>query len=319
MGGSTASQFAETLVQLVLRGHRTDALIETDEDWRALGLIAARMLFWCGGAIYACRCEGSEMRFALQIAHAPLGAMAHHISGAYAIHLHRSRGLAGSIFKHYIAIPLHDEIYLDELVLWLHRSAVPLATSPSSPASAAIARPRIWTADDAYLSPNSLPWINTDRVLSALSVGAPEPATYRRRKTEPISPHAIEIFSRRPRRASRVDLPDDLGEGTGAASHRTRAARPSMEEIARLVASICKVSFDDMLADTRKRAVSKARVIATVLAARNGATAASAARLFNRSRSTLIEQVEHYRVTQPEIFAEAESRLNAFLSEEERE
>lgn len=71
-----------------------------------------------------------------------------------------------------------------------------------------------------------------------------------------------------------------------------------------------------MLGDTRKRTVSKARVIATVLAARNGATAASAARLFNRSRSTLIEQVEYYRATQPGIFAEAETRLSAFLTEE---
>ncbi len=259
------------------------------------------MLFWCGGAIYACRCDGSEIRFALQVAHAPLGAMAHHLSGAYALHLHRLRGLGGSIFKHYSAIPLHDEYFLDELVLWLHRSEP---------------RRRIWTAEDAYLSPNSLPWVSTDRVMSALSVGAPGPATYLRRKREGISPEVIELFTRRPQRALQVDLPDNSTAGTGAANHGTRAERPSIETIARLVANICKVSFDDMLADTRKRAVSKARVIATVLATRNGATAASAARLFKRSRSTLIEQVEYHRTTQPEIFAEAESQLEAFLAEE---
>jgi len=316
MGGSPATQFAETLVQLVLRGHQTDALIQTGEDWQAFGLIAARMLFWCGGAIYACRCEGNEIRLALRVAHAPLGAMAHHISGAYAIHLHRSRGLAGRIFKHYTTIPLHDEIFLDDLVLWLHRSAAPVPTSPRSPASGLIARPRIWTAEDAYLSPNSLPWIDTDRVLSALSVGAPGAATYRRRKLEGISPQVIKRFSRRRYRALLADPPRDSTAGTHAADCRTPATRPSIEAMARFVASICKVSFDDMLGDTRKRAVSKARVIATVLATRNGATAAAAARLFNRSRSTLIEQVEYYRATQPEIFAQAESRLNAFLAEE---
>jgi len=314
MGSTRTDAPQETLVQLVLRGHHTDALIQTDEDWRTLGLIAARMLFWCGGAIYACRCEGNEMRFALQVVHASLGAMAHHISGAYANHLHRSRGLAGSIFKHYTAIRLHEEIFLDDLVLWLHRSAVPVANSPSSPPSA-IARAQIWTADEAYLSPNSLPWINTSRVLNTPRAGAPGPATYRRRKAEAISPHVIELFSRRPQRALRIDLREDFAEGSRAASHRTRTGRPSIETIARLVASICKVSFDDMLADTRKRAVSKARVIATALATRNGATAASVARLFNRSRSTLIEQVEYYRRTQPEIFAEAETRLDAFLAE----
>jgi hypothetical protein len=301
MGNITTPQFAKTLVQLVLRTHHTTDLVQTDQDWRALGFIAARMLFWCGGAIYACRCEGNEIRFALQVAHAPLGAMAQHISGAYANHLHRSRGLRGSIFKHYTAIPLDDDIFLDDLVLWLHRSEP---------------RRRIWTAEDAYLSPNSLPWIDADRVLSALSVGAPGPATYRRRKSEGISPQIIELFTRRPQRASLTNPPEDSAAGTSATNHGTRAARPTIETIARLVASVCKVSFNDMLADTRKRAVSKARVIATVLATRNGATAASAARLFNRSRSTLIEQVEHYRATHPEIFAEAESRLDAVLAEE---
>jgi hypothetical protein len=301
MGDTPATLFAETLVQLVLRAHHTDELVQTDDDWRALGQITARMLFWCGGAIYACRCEGNEIRFAIQVAHAPLGAMAHHISGAYAIHLRQTRGLRGSIFKHYAAIPLQDDFYLDDLVLWLHRP---------------VAHTRIWTADDAYLTPKSLPWIDTNRVLSALSSRAPGPAAYRRRKSEPISPQVIEFFTRRPQRARRADPPDDPIAETRAADHGTRTARPSIEAIAHVVAGVCKVSYGDMLTDTRKRAVSKSRVIATVLATRNGSTAAAAARLFNRSRSTLIEQVEHYRATQPEIFAEAESALEAFIAEE---
>ena len=296
MGSTPAAHFSETLVQLVLRAHHTDELVQTDADWRLLGQITARMLFWCGGAIYACRCEGSVIRFAMQVAHAPLGAMAHHISGAYAIHLRQTRGLRGSIFKHYAAIPLQDDTYLDELVLWLHRT---------------VTLSRIWTSEDAYLTPKSLPWIDTGRVLSALSIGAPGPATYRRRRSEPISPEAIEIFTRRPQRARRADLSGDSIAPT--ADHVTHA-RPSIEAIARVVAGLCKVSYGDMLTDTRKRAVSRSRVIATVLATRNGATAAAAARLFNRSRSTLIEQVEHYRATQPEIFAHAESALEAFIA-----
>ncbi len=300
MGNTPATHFAETLVQLVLRAHNADELVQTDEDWRALGQIAARMLFWRGGAIYACRCEENEIRFAVQAAHAPLGAMAHHISGAYAIHLRQTRSLVGNIFKHYAAIPLEDDTYLDDLVLWLHRPA---------------GHARIWTADDAYLIPKSLPWIDTGRVLSALSIGAPGPATYRRRKSEAISPQAIEIFTRRPKRVRRADLRDDPNSEARAADHGMRTARPGIEAIARLVAEICKVSYGDMLADTRRRVVSRSRVITTVLATRNGATAAAAARLFNRSRSTLIEQAEHYRATQPEIFAQAEAALEAFIAE----
>jgi Bacterial dnaA protein helix-turn-helix len=311
MGDNPSPPPTETLVQLVLRAHRSDALIQTDQDWRALGLAAARMLFWYGGAIYACRCEGNEMRFALQVLHASLGSIAHQIAGAYATRLRQTRGIGGAIFRHFVAIPLGDDIFLDDLVLWLHRSERPVISPTVTDSPRVIpAQTRIWTADGAYLKPNSLPWIDTDRVMSALSVGAPGPATYRRRKSEPISPQAIEFFMRRPQRARRKHPLSDAARATD----NTRGARPNIETIARVVADYCKIAYDDMLTDTRKRAVSKARVITTVLATRNGAAAAAAARLFNRSRSTLIEQVEHYRTIQPEIFAEAESVLEAFLA-----
>src|SRR5580698_1473175 len=100
MGTTPTPQPGETLLQLVLRARHIDELVQTDEDWRALGLIAARMLFWCGGAIYACRCAGGEMRFALQLLHAPSGNLAHQIAGAYATHLRKTRGISGPIFRH---------------------------------------------------------------------------------------------------------------------------------------------------------------------------------------------------------------------------
>jgi Bacterial dnaA protein helix-turn-helix len=298
--GANPQQFSDTPMQLVLRGRRADPLVQTDDDWRELGVIAARMLFWCGGAIYGCRCEGNEIRFALQVAHAPLGAMAHHISGAYALHLQRAHGLRSSIFKHYTAIPLLDQFLLDALVLWMHRPGIGA---------------RIWTTEEAYLTPNSMPWISTERVLAALTGSIPGVVMYRRRKSEKISPQVVARFSRRPQRARRANQGVNPGAVVATIEHATPSTRPSIESIARVVADICDVSYEDMLTGTRKRSVSKARVIATVLSTRNGATAAAAARLFNRSRSTLIEQVEHYRTTQTEIFTEAESILEASLGE----
>jgi hypothetical protein len=306
MGRNPAPQFTDTLVQLVLRGERIDTLIQNDRDWHELGVLAARTLFWRGGAIYACRCEGNEIRFAIQVAHASLGSMAHHISGAYAIHLRNTRGLTGATFKHYSAIPLLDEMYLDELVFWLHRSTSEATVTPQ----------RIWTADDAYLKPGSLPWVSPHRVLASLSFGAAGPLTYRRRKSEPLSAGAIDLFTRRPQRAPSVDR---ASTASTESEPGTLTGRPSITRIARLVADFSQVPYEELLTDTRKRVVSKARVIATVLATRNGATAAAAARLFNRSRSSLIEQVEHYRATQPELFAEAESILDASVAAEGRE
>ena len=301
MGESPRGEIAETLVQLVLRGCRGDALVDSAEDWRALGVIASRMQFWCGGAIYGCRCEGREMRFAIQVAHSSIGAMAHHISAPYALYLRQSRGIPGSVFKHYMSLPLEDDTYLDDLVLWLHRPSTPAATTTT------------WTADAAYLTPQSIPWISTARILQSLSIGAPGPATYRRRKFEPISRDAVEKFTRRARRSRKSSIG---GKPSRIVGHATFAHRPSIETISRLVAGYCNVSYEEMLTDTRKRAAGKARVITTVLATRNGATAAAAARLFNRSRSTLIEQVEHYRATQAEWFDQAEALLEASLAKD---
>ena len=312
MGDTPAPQPAEMLIQLVLRARLGDALVHSDQDWEALGSIAGRMLFWYGGAIYACRCEGSEMRFALQVLHASLGTIAHQIAAAYATHLRKTRGLSGAVFRHYVAIPLHDDTFLDDLVLWLHRTERLAMSSTMAASPLLVSQPinRVWTADDAYLTPKSLPWIETTRILSALSIGAPGPATYRRRKSEPIPPRVIEFFTRRPQRASR----EDSNRATSSTLANSRNARPNIETIARIVAEYCDVRYEDMLTHSRRRAVSRARVIATVLATRNGATAAAAARLFNRSRSTLIEQVEHYRASRPQMFPQAEAFLEAFIA-----
>jgi hypothetical protein len=301
MGRGNAPTHSGKLVQLILRGSRSQALVRTNDDWQSLGLAAARMLFWCGGFIHGCRCEANEIRLAVQVAHAPIGAVAQHIAGSYAQYLRQRRGWRGTVFKHYRAVPLDDDVFLDDLVMWLHRPAEP--------------RPRgklpgpLWTGEAAYLSPRSLSWIITGPVLQALSIGAPGPAAYRRRKTQPIAPEIIALLTRRQSKRKQRSA----GAPNSHDPTREATRRPSVETIARAVAEYSHVAFDDMRSSSRKRAVSKAKAIATVLCTRNGATVAAAARLFNRSRSTLIEQAEYYRQTQPQIFADAESAVAAFL------
>ncbi len=240
------------VTQLILRGCRPLTLVETEEDWLALGAMAERMLFWCGGSILSARCERNEIRLALQLGRASVGAMAHHLSAAYGTRMRRERDWRGAIFRSYRVNPLDDD-GLDGLVRWLHRPA-----EGSDP---------VFTAQAAYLAPATLPWIN------------------------PL-----------PR------LRDLNGNATPA-----ELPRFTLSTIVRVVADHCGVALEDMRSKTRKRAVAKAKVIATVLAARNGATVAAAARYFNRNRSTLIEQAERYRLTQPELFAKAEAALAATL------
>jgi hypothetical protein len=301
MGKRRAPTLLGQVVHLLLRGRRPQTLVQTDDDWRALGVCAGRMLFWCGGCILGCRCDGTEVRFALQVAHAPIGKMAQHFSAAYAAHLWNRRRWDGIVFKHYRATPLADEIFLDDLVIWLHRLVQRSSRAQDSGP--------VFTADVAYITPAALPWINTAPVLAALGGQMPQ-AAYRQHKTQPIADEILRLLiDPTPHRPQAT--PQGFGDA-GAVTSIPR--RPSIEMIAEVVAAHCQVAPDDMRSSVRKRAASEAKVIATVLCTRYGLPAAAAARFFNRSRSTLTEQAERYRRTQPQIFTAAQNVLEAHLA-----
>jgi transposase-like protein len=288
------------VVHLILRGRRPGALVRNDEDWEAVSSLARRMLFWCGGSIHGCRCEGNEMRFALQAGRASVGAMACHISGAYAGYLRRSRGWKGPVFRHYSAIPVDAELFLDDLVTWLHR---PPQYSRTTEARTSL----YWTANSAYLTPNSSNWITTEPVLTALSPGGAGRSAYLRRLAQPVAPDVVAILTGRAARRTRHSPTADDARNSSAVSTALRP--PNIESIAQFVAGFSRVSYEDMRSTSRRRVLSRAKIVAAVLSTRNGASVAAVARLFGRSRSTLIEQAECYWRTQPQLFVQAEQAL----------
>jgi Bacterial dnaA protein helix-turn-helix len=242
------------------------------------------------------------MHFAIQVGHASVGAMAHHISGGYAVHFRRRHGWTGSVFNHYIAIPIDADVFLDDLVIWLHR--------PPECGEEAGARANVcWTGDLAYLSPKSVTWIATEPVLAALSPGGAGRSAYIRRKTQPIAPEVLAILTGRTPRESRISSGDVRARR--ATTRRGAPERANIEAIARFVAQYSHISYEDMHSASRKRVMSKAKALTAVLCARNGVSVAAVARLFRRSRSTLIERAERYREIQPELFALAERALEA--------
>ena len=124
----------------------------------------------------------------------------------------------------------------------------------------------------------------------------------------------MAILTGRTSRRSRQALDDVLVRR--AARRREAPERANIEKIAQFVAGYSHLSYEDMRSASRKRAVSRAKVVAAVLCTRNGASVAAVARLFGRSRSTLIEQAERYRATQPQLFTHAERALEAYLEKE---
>jgi hypothetical protein len=152
-----------------------------------------------------------------------------------------------------------------------------------------------------------------------LSPGGAGRSAYIRLKTQPIAPEITATLTgrsalightaRRPRQA----LHDVLSR---RASRRREDPAPSIETIARFVADYCHLSYEDLGSASRKRTVSRAKAVAAVLCSRNGASVATVARLFGRSRSTLIERAERYHKTLPHLFAQAERALDAHLERE---
>jgi hypothetical protein len=288
---------------LYLRGRHPRPLVEDDRDWLALGAILERTLFWCGEKILGCRCEGREMRFAVQASQASVGVMARNISGAYGIYLRRRRGRGGNVFNHYVAIALDTELYLDDLVLWLHRPPNLSAPAPEAPAAC-------WTADLVYRIPYSLGWMTTEPVLAALSPSGAGRSAYLRRVSQPMAPEIVAILNgglgrrfRGPKAGKAPHVMHRLGDASD---------RLSVEKIAQFVAEYSHVSYEDMCSESRARAVSRAKAVAAVLCVRRGSSVAAVARLFGRSRSTVIERAERYRQIQPQLFARAERALNTY-------
>jgi hypothetical protein len=232
------------------------------------------------------------MHFAVMRRHAAIGAMARHLSGVYANHLRRRWGWTGGAFNHYAAMVVDADLYLDDLVIWLHRP--PDFSSPGSGL--------VWTADDAYTKPHSSTWISTHDVLCAL--GGAGTLAYRWRRSERMAPELVAVLTRGAcLRRRGISLDDG-------------AANCDVEQIVRLVASHCQVPYEDLCSPSRRRALGLAKAIAAVLCARRGASIAAVARLFRRSRSTLIEQTEHYRKTRPHRFEHAERMLEPPLHEQ---
>jgi hypothetical protein len=289
----------QELFHLKLCGRRPFALVQDEEDWQALTGVARRMLFWCGGAIHGCRCQGREIRFAVQVGRAPIGAMARHVSGAYAVHLRRRRGWTGGVFNRYVAVPIDAELFIDDLVIWLHRPSECDSSQPVPVNSC-------WTADSAYITPNSLSWVTTEPVLAALSPSGAGRSAYRRRKIQPMDSGIVEILQR-PRSVRMRNHERNASEAPYGLD---------VESIAKFIAVYSHISYEDMRSASRKRVLSKAKTLATVLSTRNGASVAAVARLFGRSRSTLIERAERYWETQPHIFANAERALRAYFDVE---
>ena len=131
------------LLHVVLRSCRSGPLVRDEVEWRKMAESIDSMLFWCGGRVFACRCEADRVEFAIEATQVPIGRMFRYVTVPYALHFNRSRGSTGPVFKRLRTFRIRDA-FRTEFVLWLHR--------PLDGAG--------WTGDAAYQGPARLPWID---------------------------------------------------------------------------------------------------------------------------------------------------------------
>ena len=57
---------SSALLHVILHGCRSGPLVRDEVDWRKMTESIDSILFWCGGRVFACRCEADRVEFAIE-------------------------------------------------------------------------------------------------------------------------------------------------------------------------------------------------------------------------------------------------------------
>lgn len=293
------------LLHVVLCGCRPERLVRDEVDWRKMTEGIDSMLFWCGGRVFACRCEADRVEFAIEAAEVPIGHMLRYVSVPYALHFNRSRGSKGQVFRRLRTFRVRAA-FRTEFVLWMHR---PL-TGPG------------WTADSAYQGDGVLSWVDTRAVLEQLGRGPGAVREYRLLRARGVERELERAFS----------SPNGSSPGIREVFCQARVLRKLQQQallrsVIWFVARYLGVSADRMPDRSRARRVCRARALVGLVAVRCGVSLKAVAELLARDESTLLGTVLSLRARDPRgllsaaeaILAQVRARRDAQSAEAEAE
>ncbi len=283
------------LFHVVLRGCRPEALVREEGDWRKMADGIDTMLFWCGGRILGLRCEADRVELAIETALVPLGNMLRYVTVPYALHFNRARSREGQVFRPMRVYRL-QRAFRTDFILWLHR---PLKGGG-------------WTADDAYLDPASMPWVDASAVLEELGRGPGARRQYRALRARGVEEELALAFA-----SPRATLPHIRHRVRPAQALRKRRQRVLLRSVVRFVAEREEVSALELASRSRARRICHARCLVTLVAVRCGVSLAMIGALLGRDGSTLQESVLRLRARDPDgLLSAAEAILAAMGTDE---
>ena len=265
------------LLHVILRSCRPELLVRDESDWRKMIESIDSMLFWCGGRVFACRCEADRIDLAVEAAQVPLGRMFRYVTVPYALHFNRTRGSTGRVFKRLRTFRVRDA-FRTEFVLWLHR--------PLSGAG--------WTADAAYQGSAVLPWVDTRAVLEQLGRGPGAMREYRLLRARGVEDDLGRAFA----------SPSGATPGIREVFCQARALRKRQQQallrsVVWFVARHAGFAPERMPERSRSRRICRARALVTLVAVRCGVSLTAIGELLARDESSLQGTVLTLRARDP--------------------
>ena len=273
------------LYHVMLRGNGGQDIFLDEEDHYHLYYLIQQGVEKYGHRIHGFCCMNNHIHLAIQVAEDPLSDVMQNLSFRYTRWINKKSSRIGHLFQgRYKAILVDANSYLLELVRYIHLNPVRagIVTDPVDYA---------WSSHRCYLGMETLPWLETDWVLSQF---AKRLKTCRKRYMDFVqagkATGRLEEFHHggEDRRV--------LGDDGFLKSVIEKPIRPSLditlEEIALHISAEYGVSEGELRSPTRNRKASEARAVVGWLARRLGvASIKEVAGYFQREASTLSRRV----------------------------
>jgi REP element-mobilizing transposase RayT len=148
------------LYHVMLRGNVGQDIFFDAEDRHHLYLLIQRGVQRYGHRVHGFCCMSNHIHLVIQVADDPLSGIMHNLSFRYTRWINKKQARTGHVFQgRYKAILVDADRYFLELVRYIHLNPV-RAGLVENPADYA------WSGHRAYLGKETLPWLETDWVLS---------------------------------------------------------------------------------------------------------------------------------------------------------
>ena len=281
------------IYHVTLRGNNRRRLFSSPADRVHLNQLVGRATARLQARVHAFCWMTNHLHLAVQVAEQPLGRLMQWIGSRYAYYYNRQQRQTGHLFeRRYHAILVDADVYLLELVRYIHRNPVK-AKIVKEPAAYS------WSSHRYYLGHGSLNWLETDWVLSLF---AAKPRQARKAFNQfVVDPNAI-------------DPPDELLRGSEEDGRlaggnelleelfQTEYVPPSLLTLETLITEHCAchgVTATALAGPSRQHHLSRIRAEITDQASRAGiATLAELSRRFNRSQVAIYRALQRYRQRQ---------------------